>query len=498
MKTILAITLGTRDIQIRLSALEANGWVLDRTEKSIVVRQSQADGLVFTGYLPQGFSDTFCFLQPRTAGQLITQQYETILPILHFPLLQPVVDFLIARNQPPDYLFLLCTDQQEEYEAGQVKPKDYQNDTLYFADVVATHLQQYLSLTDEQMEIYKVTHGVTNMDYLYTHFATQGSKFFATSEAEIEKIFLLPQGGIDHINQAFTLKLIQQFGEKVMQLQQAEGQEPKQLNFPRLFLNDLYRQRRLQHLHDFEFGLLAQSINPGHKAMAVVRRLAQWADAKLHQRFDSLQYLVIQMTPKLSKQKPELVPWLQAESADTPMLRLQALTTMCYIQWQQGNTTDMLWRLFTLAENLFKVLVEQMHNWPDTSSYYIPGLPPENNEAWEKFLGEARVQLLRENNILVTNPNRFAFQLIYLDTIKNEKDQWEQKQRLIQAINHLASKRNKLAHHLKPVHAQEVNEVLLQYDLDVISLLDAIAQMIALPKPNFAERVQQVLLTFLR
>lgn len=497
MKIILAITLGTRDIQVKLSALEANGWMLDQTSKVKEVKQSSPGGLAFPGYLPEGFNDTFCFSQPRVAGRQILEHYDSIVPILHFPLLQPAVDFLVLGNNRPDFLFLLCTDQQEEFEAGKVKPKDYNNDTLYFAEVVAKYLQQYLQLDAKQTEIYKVSRSVTDMDYLYTHFAAQGSRLFSSLDAEIEKIYLLPQGGIDHINQAFTLKLIQQFGEKVMQLQQAEGQEPRQLSFPRLFLNDLYRQRRLQHLYDFEFGLLAQSINTSYKQLAVVRRLSLWADAKLHQRFNLLPDIITQITPRLQKNDPELLGWLQLESQDTPLLRLQALTAMCKIQWLQRNITDMLWRLFTLAENLFKVLLEQILNWPDTDAFYRLGSTEAKNEAWENFLGEEYVRLLHEKEIYVSNPNRRAYQELYLYNLRG-RPEYQQVQNICAVINALAGKRNKLAHYLKPVHEKEVNEVLQVYGWDVPAFLNNVATLINMPSPDFAEKLQSYLETQLR
>lgn len=487
MKNLLAITLGTRDIQIRLSALHPNEW---QQEKNLINHKT-LEAHSFPGYLPPDFADTFCFSQPRTAGVLIVEKYETILPILHFPLLQPVVDFLKQKDITLDHILLLCTDQSEEFNAGLVKLKDYQNDTLYFGEIVARFLQEYLSLSKEQVEIYHVTKEVTNMDYLYTHFADKGSHFFSINPEEIEKIYLLPQGGIDHINQAFTLKLIQQFGEKVMQLQKAEGQEPKQLNFPRLFLNDLYRQRRLQHLHDFEFGLLAESINRGHKALSVVKRLAEWGDAKLHLRFDELPAILIATKPRLV---PEFYNWLEAESRNTILLQLQGLTVMCMIQWQQGNMSDLLWRLFTLAENLFKTLLETEYGWPDTKDYYIPGPPVERNESWEVFLGKEMVELLQSKNIYISNPNRYAYQAIYLKMAESKsQEQQELLQRIGAAINTLARMRNKLAHHMKPINALEMNKALLVMDFDIPQLFASIGSVINLPNPHFALKVQKEL-----
>lgn len=487
MKNLLAITLGTRDIQIRLSALAEDVWQQEKT----LINLKAIEGLRFTGYLPPGFEDTFCFSQPRMAGEVILKNYDTVLPALHFPLLQPAVDFLKNKNIGIHHILLLCTNQEEEFKAGLVKQKDYQNDTLYFAEIVSTFLKTYLSLSENQVEIYPVTKEVTNMDHLYTHFGKEGSRFFSLQPDDIDKIYLLPQGGIDHINQAFTLKLIQQFGEKVMQLQQAEGREPKQLNFPRLFLNDLYRQRRLQHLHDFEFGLLAESITKGHKALAVVKKLAEWADAKLHLRFDDLPPMLISLRTKVDTETYE---WLKEESTNTPIKQLQALTVMCMIQWQQGNMSDLLWRLFTIAENLFKTLLEVEYGWRDTSEYFIPGPPPQKNEPWELFLGTEWVNLLQSKNIYITNPNRFAYQAVYLALAeKNAKENQNELHQIVQAITNLAGMRNKLAHHMKPVNAFSINKALLPYNYDLPGFLENIGKITYMQFPHFAMKVQNII-----
>lgn len=494
MENLLAITLGTRDIQIRLSTLHHNEW---QQEKNLI-HHKKIEALSFPGYLPPGFADTFCLSQPRTAGELILEYYETLLPILHFPLLQPVVDFLKKKKIKLDHILLLCTDQKEEYNAGLVKPKDYQNDTLYFGEIVSRFLQGYLSLTKEQVEMYHVTKEVTNMDYLYTHFADKASRFFSIDPYEIDKIYLLPQGGIDHINQAFTLKLIQQFGEKVMQLQQAEAQEPKQLNFPRLFLNDLYRQRRLQHLHDFEFGLLADSIPKGYKELTVAKRLANWANLKLHLNYKELTSALQGLESKI---EPDFINWLQNESKDSPLERLKTLWVMCYIQYQQGNMSDLIWRLFTIAENLFKILTEQLLGWPDTKDFYDGKARGGRNENWEKFLGVENVEILRKEGVFIDNPNRYAYKILffhhYTKMMQDDTEEYGNYLQISAAIELMTLLRNKLAHEMRAVDVVEINYILSELRLNIKDLLEIIRNLLGIGNANFAIVIQDKIRPYL-
>ena len=495
MKNFLAITLGTRDIQISLSALAANEWQFDPENK--IISHDTISGLSFQVYLQQAFPDTCCFSSPRMAGEAIVKHYKEVLPILHFPLLQPVVDFLLEKNIAISYLFLLCTNQQTEYEQGVVKPKDYNNDTIYFAEIVAIYLQQYLQLQPNQVETFEVTKGVTDMDYLYKHFAGEQSPFFNFDANSIDKIYLLPQGGIDHINQSFTLKLIQQFGEKVMQLQQAEGAAPKQLNFPRLFLNDLYRQRRLQHLNDLAFGLLAENIPKGYKPLKVPRLLSIWCSEKLQLEFSQLlQYLI----PLKEHLDSETFEWLEHESTDNALGRLQALLVMVRIRLQQKQYSDMLWRLFTLSENLYKYLAENAMQWRDTGALYQRDYSKENS-AWVELLGTELAEWLRSRNIYLTNPNRRAYQAIYMRILDTDdaSDQHtiELHQRVIDGLEAASGLRNKIAHELHAVNKIRIDKALRDTSLDLDSLLNDIALVLDVPEYDFAKRTRDLIIPYL-
>lgn len=497
MKNVLAITLGTRDIQIKLSALQPEIWEFYTHDKKMEVRHAAKSDLAFTVYVPQGFTDTCCFSQPRLAGELLMKYYDEMIPVLHFPLLQPVIDFLKTKGRKIDYVFLLCTNQQGGYNDGIVKQKDYHNDTLYFGEIVSRYFQQSIQLSVSDIEIYSVTEEVTNMDYLYTHFEKESSNFFQIDPDEIQLIYLLPQGGIDHINQAFNLKLIQRFGEKVQQLQQAEGQEPRQLNFPRLFLDDLYRQRRLQHLNDFEFGLLAQQIAKGNRPLKPARLLALWCNYKLHQQVNQLPNAAEVLRHFV---REEVFEWLRQQSEPTILNQLKALFVMVRIQYNQQNYNDMLWRMFTLIENLYKYLAEESMGWADTSNCYLPG-NNERNEKWLSVLGAELAAEMDRNGIWLHNPNRKAYQYIFFRA-KEASGIWDTKNAVLHAqvrdgLESVAVLRNKLAHEMKAVDKPTIENLLKSHHINLEMLLYNLGTVLQVEEYDFAHKTRDLIKAYL-
>jgi len=103
----------------------------------------------------------------------------------------------------------------------------------------------YPDFTEDQFLLVPIQQKVTDIDFQYVEIAKTCKSFLQTPVEEISQLILLAQGGIDQINQALTLQLIQAFGAKLIIYQQAEDQKPKQLNFTNLFLQDLIKQQAL-------------------------------------------------------------------------------------------------------------------------------------------------------------------------------------------------------------------------------------------------------------
>lgn len=461
MKNVLAITLGTRDIQIKLSALQPEFWAFIRDDKKTEVRHSTNPHLAFPVYLSQGFTDTCCFSQPRVAGEILLQYYEEVLPILHFPLIQPVVDYLKGNGKKIDYLFLLSTNQQSEYDSGLVKPKDYNNDTLHFSKLVYRYLQQSLQLDNNNIEEYEVREQVTDIDYLYTHFERKSSTFFKLNPEEIANIYLLPQGGIDQINQAFTLKLIQRFGRKVVQLQIAEGREPKELNFPSLFLNDLNIQKVLKHLEDYDFGMITDDL---------------WHDPEVLRKANDA-FLRLSLRHKETGQS----------YSDDEMLKDLYIAAKIAIL-KHKNPNEFLWRLFTINENLFKLEIERLIG--NSREYYVASLGKNDfNKKWNERLlklDSGLVAYLQKKRIALNNPNRWAFKYMYSYLTERNiipKERVELRMRAGNKIELLAHERNNMYHNLGAISISQIDEIFKSKNYSIKTLFEDLDQVFKLDSP---------------
>ena len=111
--------------------------------------------------------------------------------------------------------------------------------------------------------MYPVTKDVTNIDLLYEYFAKELKDLFLLPFEEIRQIFLLPQGGIDQINTALTLKIIEHFKGKVTQLQNAENSEVIALDFPRRFIQNLNKHKVLELVKNYDFVTRQSLVPPG-------------------------------------------------------------------------------------------------------------------------------------------------------------------------------------------------------------------------------------------
>jgi hypothetical protein len=443
MKNILAITLGTRDVQIKISNIQHDAFFYDQK----TIYHNSYPEIKLEGYIPEGFEDTFCLKTPRLSGKIIHDN-SFFKPLLHFPLIDPVLKFLKDKNITA--VFILYTDQESEYSKGLVKEKDYRNDTLYFSSIVSNHIKQVFQL--DYVDEYPVHEEVTNIDYLYTHFEKEGRKLFEIDVEEIDKIYLLPQGGIDQINQAFTLKLIQKFGGKVLQIQQAENKQPKVLNFPELFLDDLNKQKILKHLEDYDFALIDESLTNNN----AIIKYAYYATNKL--RLDYAKNEAIQIEGDLKE-------------ADDSFIRCKDTYLQAKMYFKRKDIANYLIKLFTILENLYKSKCEPILG--STDEYYSNRFnkPELVNHKWINKLNDVDGLLnfletryfdeKKKKPLFINNPHRLLFKFSYNFFVTHKLI--TDSSTIANNLNHvnntlelLKDERNQIVHNLYPVSKEIV------------------------------------------
>jgi hypothetical protein len=191
---------------------------------------------------------------------------------------------------------------------------------------------------------------------------------------------LLPQGGIDQINHAITLQLIQRFKHKVRLFQQPDGLAPTELSFTHAFLNDLNKQKILKHLEDFQFGLLSELLLEGFSEKDKIYNLAKYAYQKLNLNYTAFPQGIEK------KYKESISVWV----------RCKDLYISAKINFKVGDYGNYLWKLYTLYENLYRAKCEEYIG--ETQNFYHQKYDYDRtltNNEWIDFLKNCISQEVR-------------------------------------------------------------------------------------------------------
>ena len=260
-ENILIITIGTRDVQTTYEliqkAIEANilqvesRWVDKNTNKEFIsgIRITDTNQVVnLRANTNEQFRDFYIFPSPRQDVITLAQLSANTLGWLAFPLIANPLDWLQKKIESINYVLTVFTDQNKE-DAGY----HWKDDTLYFNKLIQNFLRSHTVTADAFYEEYPIKAEPVNIDYQYDHFEQAKGGLLNRTTDDIENIYLLAQGGIDQINTALTLKLIEHFPGKVRYLQQPEDQSVEERKFPRKFLNNLNKAKSIELLNRFDF-----------------------------------------------------------------------------------------------------------------------------------------------------------------------------------------------------------------------------------------------------
>lgn len=391
MKNYLVITLGTRDVQLRKDLIESSeDWIFS---KEINVKDNRETYFVQKGSIklqtnaPNSDFPNYLTVSPRLAGKEILDKYNDFKEIIDLPLIIPTIKKLTADSKKIDVVLTVYTNQ--EFEKDIIKKHFYNNDTLFFNDIVVKYLKEQGLLTQSDFDEYGILEQVANIDYQYQHFAEAQKESLFGKNITPGEIFLLAQGGIDQINHAITLQLIQAFKHNVRLFQQPESSEPIELNFAHQFLTDLNKQKIQEHLDKYNFGLITDDLTLNTEIVLK----AKYANSRLNLGYNEL----------------------SGQFTEEDKCKDLYLASKIVLQ-KQNNPLEFLWRLFTINENLFKIEIEKIIG--NSRAFYVSGLGKnDKNIKWEKVLNdldEDLIQYLVKKRVIMTNPNRWAFKSMYI------------------------------------------------------------------------------------
>ena len=240
-----------------------------------------------------------------------------------------------------------------------------------------------------------------------------------------------------------------------------------------LFIQDLNKQKLIKHITDYDFGF----INKNLTVNKVIIHLAQYANARLQIKHDSVKCNLDYLKDKVD---PDFFQILQFDPSQIKeSLRLQDLYISAKVSLLHNNYSDFVWRLFTIAENLFQVRLE--NDLPDPRRFFNPKISSnETNEPWIsalKKLESGLPDILRNKGVFMNNPSRKAmFEIFYYLEEKNGNTLLKTYKTIFNVMENMALQRNKLAHNLQPIKKEALIHVLgqdyglkgLTGDLDIL------------------------------
>jgi len=209
----LIVTLGTRDLQIYESI-----FLDDKVES---FRNEKASFLKINGYkiaLKENDAEKgyYMVFNPRADGIIIKNHIEELKPHLKYPILKPALELLTVNSYEELQLIFIATDQEN------AKERFRKSDTIEYADILEKLIKEdFPAINVDNFVVFKE---VTDLDYQFNQFQSDLKKASLIDNNEIEEVYLMAQGGIDQINTAITLKLIEHFPNLKL-LQKKEGED---------------------------------------------------------------------------------------------------------------------------------------------------------------------------------------------------------------------------------------------------------------------------------
>jgi len=388
----------------------------------------------------------------REGGKYILNHYEAFENILRFPIVENLIDFVKGKDIKD--IFWVVTDQSDIIHK--------RGDTIFYAEIIEKYFKKNLILAEKiNFSTIKVSENVKDIDYQYQFFRNFFSKTIFCETNPDDKIYLFAQGGIDQINHALTLQLLQKYKSQVRIYQKAEDEALKEVLFPHMFIKDLNRQKILKHLEDYDFGKAEELILDDLEA----KKLAHYSNLRL-----GLNHGLIDQSDLDEKYK---FVWESNSEIGKKLIKLTDLVYAFKIDFLQKKYNDGLTKLFTIYENIFKLKIDELTN-TDTSNFYNFRIKEKDdvNENWESYLryyfGDSIKEKLlkKKKNLILNNPNTMTY-FYLIRFISNNESQFEigyseeEILKLDKVLDNLRAMRNDINHTLGSATLNEINSRIL-------------------------------------
>lgn len=487
IKKAAFITLGTRDVQLDRHKLEASGGLLQRhngklfvniNNLSIEVREAgpRQDQPAQEGRL--------AIVAPREGGRLILEHWDTLREALCLPLTE---NFLKKMKEERGHwtILFVYTDQSED------SPHHF-NDTLYFKELAKLYVQEKFSNVKNFSEI-AIRENPADIDFQYDSFYKKFKEnTFKEIIKESEELWLLPQGGLDQVNQALTLQLILHARNKLRLFQQPENQDLKEIRFAETFLSSINRQIILEKAERFDFKGILEFKNDIPKSLNWLITITELAlhilEGKFYDTAPSRKKIlnILRANLKLHDDTPEyqlvekFLTWNSKQREHRPQdtLTLHSWYYLLRVAQHNREWEDVLAFLFRISEHAVAHWIQEHYtdrdrhplNFQKLCNAQLANNPAAENPELLNVINEisrpGTVQTLRDQNIYLNNPNYLLFAKLF-EYLREDlfHGYTEELRRSVQAMNAMLSPqnqgktlrglRNRMEHSLRRISEEE-------------------------------------------
>jgi len=464
-KGIFIVTIGKRDLQVPKEQAIKHKFVDAIPDKRLYVANVSAQNTI---RLIENFNDDkiLCFKEPRIAGEALLDEktYNTYHNFLHLPLIAPTLKKLVKQCKI-DKIVLVATNQ-----IGLEKDPDnlfhYHNDTLFFAKLLEKRISEYLNEENHHIptfSFYEVQEEATNVDYLYSFFEKELREDNLLQNSEDQQVYLLAQGGIDQINTALTLRLIEYFPNLKLYQQKEGSDTPEVLAFPNLFIENSRRQKAVELLSNFNYTGVQALVSESSAKGPLVDLWSTLALRILAVNLKQIEAQLGKLEQIYQERNWQIPSWLAAlKTTEKEHLKLKLTYLAAKVQFTIGFYGDFLWRMASLSENILKPYCEEFLGGKIKYNEY------DNHKSFKKLIEKKepalKTELLKKGRKKLI-PNKQTFFKIFIHAQKKHdfgKTQEELRAiaRLYHSLNIYNGARNKLIHHLEGITLERIDEIL--------------------------------------
>lgn len=458
MAAILIVTLGTSDINIDKSFIEA---LASETEMSTLYHPK-------TGRL-----------LARPIGEFILKHYDKLKKEVVFPILSPCFNFL-KKNEIPSKVILVVTNQEHPIFSKQ--------DTIHYAEIVKRLIPERLDKSVEVEKIIQITDNVTFLDNMYDWFGQVFNKKPLNHLSSFDTIYLLNQGGIDAINTALLLQIIPVAGDKLVHLAVSEQTyECHELEFSLQFMQQNEKIKLKSFVEQYDYAAI-KTLNTASD----IKNIAQYAQARLHFDFDSALLACQRISREQRSFQVKFINELNAITGEEQDSLIRELYSNAVIKVRQESYVDFLLRIFRITEHIAKSEVLKIMNishkqydfrkWSSTIEDFV--IKPENIDL-KVFLDNYKLG----NDSL---DRSMANIKVFISILKYYNHSTLS---ILLATEALSQMRNKSigAHDFQPVSRVLIEKKLEEHDTNLNQLLDEIGQFLNCQNNPFDEINKKIL-----